>query len=454
MINKIVRKSMSKKKGLLAAIVVLLVISSMFVGISHFVYDTMSNNYEQLKIDSNVEDFRVLTLPLEGEQYEKVYSDDIIEGMERKFSISLELEEKATFNTDEGRNYDITKYAADSQIDKIILEDGQYPTGEDEILMQPQAAAAIGLTVGDTLTIGSIDYELSGTGYLVEYLMPSDFSNNMIYPDFEKFVPLVMSPSAFENLDRDSDNLSFSNVYKGKFFDYNDNIKRRSAKYEKMEDYKPVVIPVLDDEGKPQITKTGQVVTEEVSRFLYVIDREYMPTITGIENEIQSTQTTFIFLAELLSVITICLATVLVNSVFKAQRREIGIMKAEGVSIPRLGFGFALYIAIVIIIGGTIGAYLSTFASEAFRSVYAETFMLKDYMITSGTIRIVATSLAEIGFVMLVAIYFISIRRNLNTPTLHLVKNINSEKAPKYNVGKLFKRLSFVRKYQLRPHQL
>ncbi|WOO86465.1 hypothetical protein RZE82_04970 [Mollicutes bacterium LVI A0039] len=47
MINKIVRKSMNKKKGLLASIIVLLVISSLLVGQSHFVYDTMGKNYQQ-----------------------------------------------------------------------------------------------------------------------------------------------------------------------------------------------------------------------------------------------------------------------------------------------------------------------------------------------------------------------------------------------------------------------
>lgn len=449
MINKIVRKSMNKKKGLLAAIIVLLVISSVFVGISHFVYDTMSNNYEQLKIDSNVEDFRILTLPLDDEQFDKIYTTDIIEAMEEKFAISLEREESAKFTSDEGRNYSIIKYNDQAQIDKIILETGAYPTNQNEILIQPQAALQTGLTVGDKLTIGSTDYTISGTGYLIEYLMPSDFANNMIYPDFDKYMPVVMSPSAFENLDGNSPNIEFNNVYKGKFFNYNEKVNRRAAKYTKMENYKPLNVPVLDDNNNPQITKTGQLVTEEISRFLYVVDRDYMPTITGIENEIQGSQTTFVFLATLLSVITICLATLLVNSVFKSQRREMGIMKAEGISIPKLGLGFIGYMVIIIIIGGLVGAILSTFAAQAFRNVYSEMFMLKDYMITTDTIKLVIGDLAKIGIVMLIVIYFVSIRHNLNTPTLHLVKNISSEKTPKYNVGKHFKRLNFVRKYQL-----
>lgn len=451
MINKIVRKSMNKKKGLLFAIIVLLVISSLFVGISHFVYDTMANNYEQIKVDSNVEDFRIYTLPVADKQFEQIYTDDVIEGFENKFAVSLELEELANYKSDvDGeRNYTIVKYNPEDQINKVVLEDGELPTGEHDILIQPQAAVQAGLKIGDTLTIGKVDYTISGTGYLVEYLMPADFANNVIYPDFDKFMPVMMSPSAYNNLNRDSDNLTFNEVYKGKFFDYKDKEAKRQKIYDKMIDYKPLNIPVLDDNGMPQITKTGQLVTKKVNRFLMVLDRDFNPTISSVEGEIQGQQTTFTFLAMLLSVITIFLATILVNSVFKAQRREMGIMKAEGVSIPKLGLGFAFYIAVVIIIGGTIGAFLSTYGAEAMRSMYSQIFMLKDYMITDDIIRVVIVELAKIGIAMVLVIYFVSIRKNLNTPTLHLVKNINSEKAPKHNVGKLFKRLNFVRKYQL-----
>lgn len=451
MINKIVRKSMNKKKGLLAAIIILLVISSLFIGISHFVYDTMANNYEQIKIDSNVEDFRIYPLPMEDDQLDKVYTDDFIQSFENKFSVSLEQEDLASYKSgeDNERNYTIVKYNPDDLIDKVILEDGNMPTAKNEILIQPQAAAEAGLKIGDSLTIGEQDYIISGTGYMVEYLMPSDFANNMIYPDFDKFMPVMMSAKGFNSLDKDSDNFTFSQVYKGKFFDYKDKQKKRDNIYEKMTSYEPLNIPVLDDSGNPQITKTGQLVTKEVNRFLLVLDREYNPTISSVQNEIQGSQTTFIFLATLLSVITIFLATILVNSVFKAQRREMGIMKAEGVSIPKLGAGFALYMAIIIAIGGLIGSYLSTFASQAFRDIYAQTFMLKDYMITNDTIGLVAADLLKVGVVMIIVIYFVSIRKNLNTPTLHLVKNINNDKEPKHNISKLFKNLNFVRKYQL-----
>ncbi len=448
MINKIVRKSMNKKKGLLASIIVLLVISSLLVGQSHFVYDTMGKNYQQMKTEANVEDFRIYTLPVDADQFAEIYADDVLAEFEAEFDVRLEVEETASIKADEGRSFTIVKYDEDAQIDKLILEDGSFPDAENEIMIQTQAAEQSNLKIGDKLDIGGEDYTVSGIGYIVEYITPIDMMSGIITPNFEKYMPVIMSESGFDNLDEDIENLSFSTLYKGKFATYEKDFLKRQDLYEQMIEYNPLEVPVLDDYGMPQISATGEMVTEEMNRFMYVMDLDFNMPISSVENEVKSSQTMFTFLSLVLSVITIFLATILVNSVFKSQRREMGIMKAEGVSIPKLGFGFAFYMLVVIIIGFTVGALLSTVTAEMMRGIYAETFMLKDYLITNDTVKLVVIQLAKVGVVMILAIYFLSIRKNLNTPTLHLVKNINSEKAPKHNVGKMFKRLSFVRKYQ------
>ncbi len=450
MINKIVRKSMKKKRGLIIAISILIMISSLFIGLSHFVYDKMEANYEQIQEEANVEDFRLYTLPVSEEEFKQIYTNDMIEDLENKFSMELEQQKTATYRPEEDqeRAYGISRFNDGDQIDQIILEDGSLPTGDNEILIQPQALIQSGLEIGDTLEIDSTEYTISGTGYLVTDLMPADFAGNMLYPNFEKYMPVVMSPNAFDQLDLESNNMTFNTVYKGQF-DKTMTQKKRQNKYTKILEEASFEVPVLDDNGNPQFSDRGQLVTKEVDGFLIALDRNLNPNITSVENEVNGSRTTFIFLAGLLSVLTIFLATILINSVFKAQRREMGIMKAEGVSIGKLGLGFAFYIAILIIISATVGAILSTFAAEAMRNLYSEIFMLKDYALTSNVVANVVIDLTLIMIIMIIIIYFASIRRNLNTPTLHLIKNISSEKAPKHNIGKYFKRLSFIRKYQL-----
>ncbi len=450
MINKIVRKSMRKKRGLIIAISILIIISSLFVGLSHFVYDKMEENYLQLQNEANVEDFRLYTLPVSDEEFEQIYTDDLISRLESKFAMNLEEQEIATYRPEDSdeRAYGITKYNPDDEIDTIILEAGSLPEKSDEILVQPQALIQAGLAIGDTTSIDGTDYQVSGTGYLTTEIMPADFAGNMLYPNFDKYMPVVMSAQAFENLNADSNDLTFSTVYKGKF-DKTMKLQKRQNKYSAIIDEASFEMPVLDDSGNPQFTERGQLVTQEVNGFLAALDRTMNPNISSVENEVNGSRTTFIFLAGILSVLTIFLATILINSVFKAQRREMGIMKAEGVSIGKLGLGFAFYIFLLITISAVIGAGLSTFAANGMRGMYEEIFMLKDYDITSNVITNVVVDLSVIAIAMLIIIYFVSIRRNLNTPTLHLIKNISSEKAPKHNVGKYFKRLSFVRKYQL-----
>ncbi len=450
MINKIVRKSMKKKRGLIIAISILIIISSLFIGLSHFVYDKMEANYEQIQEEANVEDFRLYTLPVSDEEFKQIYTTDMIENLETKFSMTLEKQDLATYRPEgaDARNYGITRYNANDQIDQVILEDGKLPEGENEILIQPQALVQSNLEIGDTLEIDSTKYTISGTGYLITEITPADFAGNMLYPNFDKFLPIVMSAEGFDKLDVESNDLTFNTVYKGQF-DKTMTQKKRQNKYKKILEEASFDVPILDDSGKPQFNERGQLVTQEVNGFLLALDRNINPNITSVENEVNGSRTTFIFLAGLLSVLTIFLATILINSVFKAQRREMGIMKAEGVSIGKLGLGFALYIAILIAFSAVVGAVLSTFAAAGMRELYSEIFMLKDYDITSNVITNVVVDLSLIMVIMIIIIYFVSIRRNLNTPTLHLIKNISGEKAPKHNIGKYFKRLGFVRKYQL-----
>ncbi len=451
MINKIVRKSMLKKKGLLIAISILIIISTVFIGMSHFVYDTMANNYEQLQAEANIEDFRLYTLPVSSENHDKVYTSDLIARLERKFDISLERVDSTIYKTDDDTqlSYGISKYIEDDQIDQIILQDGQLPTKQGQVLLLPQALTELGLQVGDEITIAEKKYTISGSGYMANWIMPSDFTNNQMFPDLTKFNPIVMNANSYDKLDKDSKDFTFSIAYKGKFFNSKMKQQKRLRKYEQIEDASAINIPVLDDMGKPQITKTGQIVTKQINLFPFALDRSYNPNISSIENEIKGSRTAFTFLAGLLSIITVFLATILVNSVFKSQRREMGIMKAEGVSISKLGFGFAVFILIIILISGAIGGYISTYTSVAMRDLYSNMFMLKEYQISDGIISQVVIQILTTSLIMIIAIYYFSIRRNLNTPTLHLIKNISSEKTPKYNIGKYFRRLSFVRKYQL-----
>ncbi len=450
MINKIVRKSMKKKRGLIIAISILIMISSLFIGLTHFVYDKMADNYAEIQSEANVEDFRLYTLPVSEEKAKEIYTDEFINDIESDFDLNLEEQKLASYQSEdpEMRSYGITRLNESDEIDQVILENGELPKEDNEILVQPQAAAMAGLSIGDTLDIDGNEYVISGTGYLVTELMPSDFAHNILYPDFEKYMPVMMSAKAFDKLNVDSDNLTYSTVYKGQFDDEL-STKKRLNKYEKILDDTKMEVPVLDDSGQPQINDKGKLVTKDVNTFLLALDRTMNPNITSVENEIKGSSTTFIFLAGILSVLTIFLATILINSVFKAQRREMGIMKAEGVSIFKLGLGFALYVLILIIISSLIGVFLSTFAADAMRSMYEGIFMLKDYEVSTNVIMLVVSDITKTAVIMLVLIYFVSIRRNLKTPTLHLIKNISSEKAPKHNVGKFFKKLGFVRKYQL-----
>lgn len=450
MINKIVRRSMGKKRGLIIAISLLIVVCSLFVGLTHFVYDSMDSNYQQLQKDTNVEDFRLYPLSVSKQKADSIYTTQMLNKLEDKYEMNLEEQKLANYRPDDRkkRNYGISKFNKADKIDTILLASGELPLDSNEIIMQPQAAKYLNIKPGDKLKIADKDYELSGTGYFSTEIMPADFANNIIYPDFDKYIPIYMSESGFNDLDKNSVNLSFSTIYKGKFDKAYTSDKRMEI-YDKIIADSRIEIPVLDDNSQVQVTSEGQVISKEIDSFIFAQDRSINPNISSVEGEVKGTKTTFTFLASILSIITIFLAAILINSVFKAQRREIGIMKAEGISINKLGLGFVIYILVLIFFASIVGGFLSIYASMGMRNMYQEIFMLKDYKLANNVVISVVKDLSIIAILMIIVIYFISIRRNLKIPTLQLIKNISIEKAPKHNLSKLFSKFSFIRKYQI-----
>ena len=78
------------------------------------------------------------------------------------------------------------------------------------------------------------------------------------------------------------------------------------------EEHLSIKVPILDDNGNPQLANNGKLLTEENDAFLAAQDKTINPNITSVENEIKGTKTTFTFLAGILSVITVFLATILI----------------------------------------------------------------------------------------------------------------------------------------------
>ena len=442
MIFKIVRKSIFKKKGLLASIAILVMLSSMFIGMSIFTYDNLENNNNLVIENGNAEDFRFYTSSLEDE-----YGLDVKSKVEEDLDVTLELKKSMFYNSgDENKmQYTINSYLEDDKINVPIIEEGHLPTKEGEIIVQPDFLLEKDLKVGDKVKFNNVEYVISGSAYFADYIMPVDHFNGVHWPDFAKYAPVYMNDSSYQELDVNKDTLKEYVLYSAQFNSPVTQVQKKEILGKISTDYY-VEFPVVDQFGIPQFDEEGNMVMNKAYLFPVVLDYD----LTNLVNqEVNGSRSMFTTLAIILSIMTTAISVVLVNSVFKAQKREMGILKAEGISVSKLSGGFTLVIFALLAIFATIGIVLSYYASIGMLNIYSSIFQLYSYPAEAIVYLKVGIRLAILLLVIITLVYIFSIRKNLKKKTLLLIKNVDSEKLPKHKLTNRFTFLKFTTKYQI-----
>lgn len=445
MIFKIVRRSMFKKWGLLLSIFILVLLSTMFIGLRHFTYDAMESSFETMTQKTAAEDFRLYTIPL----LSKEYTQTLLDKIEEEQKVNLEKKEQITYNPNDTKKtaYQIMPYEKDSQYNQIILDEGTLPEKAGQIVVQPGYLKETNQKIGDEISIEGKTYEISGTSYFIDSVYPVSLELQMFIPDYTKFAPIYMNEQTYNNIEQTSKMVE-STYYVGKFSN-SISQKEEDEVYKKIENNYSVDVPQYDASGNIQLDNRGKLVTKEVNLFPFSLDYDDNISMSGVEQEVEKSKTMFNFLSIILTVLTIFLAISLVNSIFKAQRREMGILKAEGVSIGKLSFGFTAFIGILLLTASSVGLIFSFPLSQWMTTYYGTLFQIYHYPITFEIYGITILTSILIIAITLVCIYFISISRNLKQETLLLIKNIDKEKAPKFNITKHFTKLGFKTKYQI-----
>lgn len=446
MIFKIVRKSMFKKRGLLLSILLLVLLTSILVGFNYFSFDRLNDNFLQMKDQVQVEDFRMYTIP----ELEDEYTEKLISGVEDDNDITLEYKPKRAYKSGDSdkSSYGFNRYDPEAVYNQIILFDGKLPKSSGEVVVQPGYLETLNKKIGDEIKIEDQTFTISGSAYFIDYVIPLDYSLGIINPDFDNFAPLYMNAETFDKLD-DNLNLIDESIYAGTFNQKNLTTDEKKVAYEKIKNDYAAQVPLFDQKGLPQINSTGEPVTKDVELFPIVLGYSSNLVISGVETEVEARTTMFGLLSNLLIILTVFLTIALVNSIFKAQRREIGILEAEGISRGKLGINFLVFIVVLVIIGMIIGGVFSYPVSTTLYNIDMSIYQVYDYPVSQQIIIDLILNYLLILVVLAVLVYFISIRRNLNQKILNLIKNIDKDKRPKHNVTKYFSRLSFLRKFQI-----
>ncbi|MGL4590152.1 MAG: FtsX-like permease family protein [Mycoplasmatales bacterium] len=445
MLFKIIRKSMQKKLGLLLAIGILAIISSLFLGLNIFTYKQLDYDFKQIKAEANPEDFRLFTIPSLDSEYDQALIDKIEK--EKNVTIEKKIIKQTEIKGNQKVKIDVNKYTKATEVNKVTLEDGKLPENKGEIVVLPRFLTENNLQIGDKIEIAGSNYLITGTAYFIEYNLPVDlYGGNITFEaNLAKFAPVYMNEQSYDEL-KASSQIGYMN---GKYNDENLSGTEKAQILKEIKKEYTIDVPVMQPNGMPQLDQNFQLVTQKIELFVVGLAYEANPPISQIEREVSGKGQFFLYISEFLLVMTAMIAVVLVNSVFKSQRREMGILKAEGVSINKLSLGFLAYIAAVLGLFASIGLALSPKLSNILNGEYQKYFQLKFYPLDTNLYQEAFTTVAIALVGVLVLIYFISIRKNLAQKTLNLIKNIDSDKLPKRKSSRIFAKLNFYKRYQL-----
>lgn len=439
MLKKAVRKSLFKNKLLLLGITLLFVLSVFLFSLSIFAYDFLQVNYDAYVEETNQEDFRLFT----STDFEPVLTDEFITDMETTYDVNMEERKVITFPQVEDSDVrtQVTKYEAENTINTLTITEGEYPTNSGEVFILEDYALENDISVGDAVVIDNVTYTVSGYGFMPEYTLPFDMLLGSM-PGMP-FMAVYMNPTDYEKLNTDSEIIYYPVTT-------NTDLNKEEEKLlmESMMEENQVEIPMLDERGQPQISN-GEIVTKEVKVFNIALNDDLNIALSGLQMEIDGGRSSMRIFCFVIIAFTIFLTIVLYNSIFKTQRREMGILKAEGISNGELKFEFTKVLVMILAVGAIIGMLIGYFIAPSFANIYMSIFTIP--LTISAVSSITSVILQVLGLIVLitVVVYFFSIRRNIHIKPLLLIKNIDHSRKPRFKFGGKLLKIPFKIRYRL-----
>ncbi len=441
MISKIVNRSLLKSKAIVIVVFILFVLTQMLLTTIITTYPSIEQAVGDFYTKANIEDFRLYTIPTQGELYDSKWESDL----EEKYDILIDKKEYIYVQADESTSYGMLKVDENEEVNKTKITDGRLPKTAGEVFLPIDYATKEGYKAGDTYKIRNKDYKVTGIGYIPEFTYAMNFVSGKTETATSGFVPIIMNQEDYDLIAQENSILYFS----GRFKNY-------VADDEKKEIYKAITndnkyqVPMLDENGNPQLDENNAIITRSIKMVPIVLDSTNNPGIDFVRQEINGEKSFLKILSVVILIITICIIIMLFNNIFNSQRKEIGILKAEGIDEDKLGRTYSINLLIILFVALILGTILGYFGLKPTFTNFIQTFFSFPYAPKHNDLivsSLFTSSLLTLGVVLIV--YVLSIRPKLNKRTILLLNNIDTDRPPKIKLNFITKRLNFINKYKI-----
>ncbi len=441
MIGKIVNRSLLKSKAIVIVVFILFIITQMLLTTIITTYPSIEQAVGDFYTDANIEDFRLYTIPTQGELYDSKWESDL----EEKYDILIDKKEYNYFQADKSTSFGMLKVDENEEVNKTKITDGRLPKTSGEVFLPIDYATKEGYKVGDTYKIKDLDYKVTGIGYIPEFTYAMNFAGGKTETANTGFIPIIMNIEDYELFAQENSILYFS----GRFENY-------VADDDKKEIYKAITndnkyqVPMLDENGEPQVDENNAIITRSIKMVPLVLDSTNNPGIDFVRQEINGEKSFLKILSTVILIITICIIIMLFNNIFNSQRKEIGILKAEGIDEDKLGRTYSINLLIILFVALVIGTVLGYFGLKPTFTNFIQSFFSFPYSPKDSNLifsSLFTSTLLTIGVVLIV--YVFSIRPKLSKRTILLLNNIEIDRPPKIKLNFITRRLNFINKYKI-----
>ena len=331
--------------------------------------------------------------------------------------------EDEDFDKDGIKDATVRVFRSSDEVDQASFNEGRAPVNDHEIAIDRMHASNVGVKIGDTIRVGSKEFEVVGLLSYVNYTSLHENNNDLMFDAFGFNVAMV-TPEAFDSL---RTRTHYSYAY---FYDVKPEDKTAQADY--AENFMKALI-------------TQSVVFEnELEDFLPECYRQasnFAPS--DVEGDSAGTE---ILCYILIAVIAFIFAITISNTIDR-EASVIGTMRASGYTRGELVAHYMATPVVVTLIGAVIGNVLGyTWFKDAAVNIYYETYSLPNCGVVWSPLALVKTTV--IPLILMFLINLIVIIRKLQLSPLKFLRH--DLKRSKRTKARRIPSWSFMNRFRLR----
>lgn len=432
-INKIILRNFKKNKFVSISAMFLFTISIILVSSALFFFPKATNSVQELKNNANIHDG---TLQATSNSYENI-NDDLIIKIEDKYNIYIEEHFEYDYIENE-KKFRFKEYNSNSKLDIPQLYEGEYPVNTNEVMISKTSADDMNFNVNDIVSIGENNFKIVGIGYFAEYIHEVDL-DAVITPNAEKFQVFYTLKKTIDKLNIDDKNC----LYKYQIKKSNNDIDIDKILNDISNEY-------AYDNNIMTVTDNGTSIKMNNQKiFTQTISYDQDVAASTADEEIISGRNAMFSLSAFIIIISILMMIILIKSILKKNRREMGILIAEGVHKSELKKAYSLKVFKLLFLFMICGIVIGYYINLNLINVYKIMFNIP-YEFTYYTDTVIAVIICIIIVIMCtLIIYYFAIRETLNHSALELIKNINVYKDKKIKKSRINKKIKFSARYKI-----